>query len=188
MNVRRYKPIRLINEGNDKFVRHPTNQKLSNARLDMIATYHRLPRISSAKLSLQRSFSRINQQTFDGQYKDRNKLPDILDLENNFSRCVSVPNISSELDEPEKSLYGRTGFKTTAWETFEAATDNGTDNRNTGAYNKYDFEKEDPEITDIMLGQDNCPSLGQRERELELCEIIPQQVWKRDKVIGYNPI
>ena len=170
MNVRRYKPIRLINEGNDKYVRHPTNQKLSNARLDMIATYHRLPRISSAKLSLQRSFSRINQQTFDGQYKDRNKLPDILDLENNFSRCFSVPNISSELDEPEKSLYGRTHLKTTAWETFEATMDYTTDNK------KYDFEKEDSEITDIMLGKDDYPSLVQREKELELCEIFPHQV------------
>ena len=63
-----------------------------------------------------------------------------------------------------------------------------TDKRKTGGCYIYDFEKEDPEITDIMLGQDNCPSLGQRERALELCEIIPQQVWKRDKVIGYNPI
>ena len=187
MNVTRYKPFGLEKEVHE-YVRHPTKQKLSNTRLELIATGHHLPRIPSTKFSLHTSFSTFNMQTNDGQCVNKSKLPNIFQSENNFSRCVSVPNISTELDEPEKSLYGRTHLKTTAWETFEAATDNGTDNRNTGAYNKYDFEKEDPEITDIMLGQDNCPSLGQRERELELCEIIPQQVWKRDKVIGYNPI
>ena len=64
-------------------------------------------------------------------------------------------------------------------ETFEAATD-----VETGGNYEYDYETEDPEITDIMLGKDIYPPLGQREKELELCEIIPHQIWKNNKIIS----
>ena len=169
MNVTRYKPFGLEKEVH-KYVRHPTKQKLSNTRLELIATGHHLPRIPSTKFSLHRSFSTINMQTNEGQCVNKNKLPNIFQPENNVLRCVSVPNISSDLQEQGKSLNIKTHSKTTAWETFEATMDYTTDNK------KYDFEKEDSEITDIMLGKDDYPSLVQREKELELCEIVPHQV------------
>ena len=119
-------------------------------------------------------------QTNDGQCVNKSKLPDIFQPENNFLRCVSVPNISSDLEEKEKHLY----IRTTAWETFEATMDYATDMRKTEGYYIYDFEKEDLEITDIMSGKDGYPSLGQREKEQELCEIVPHQVWKRITIVG----
>ena len=154
MNVRRYnKPIGLEKEVHE-YVRHPTKQKLSNTRLELIVTGHHLPRIPSTIFSLHRSFSTINMQTNDSQCVNKNKLKNIFELENNFIRCVSVPNISSDLEEQDKCLYIRTHFKTTDWETFDATTDY----RKTGGYSIFDFEKEDSEITDIMLGKDDYPS------------------------------
>ena len=123
-------------------------------------------------------------QTNEGQCVNKNKLPNIFQPENNVLRCVSVPNISSDLEEEGKSLNNRTHSKTTARETFDATMDYTTGNRKTGGYYKYVFEKEDPEITDIMLRKDDYPSLGQREKELELCEIVPHQVWKRNTIIS----
>ena len=179
MNVRKYKPIGLEKDRH-RYVRNPTKQKRSNTRLELIATGHRLPRIPSTKFSLNRSFSTSNMQTNDGQCLNKNKLPDIFQSENYVSRCVSVPNISSDLEKHEKHLY----IRTTSWETFEAPMDYATDMRKTEGYHINDFEKEDLEITDIMLGKDGYPSLGQREKEQELCEIVPHQVWKRNTIIG----
>ena len=82
MNVRRYKPIGLEKEVHE-YVRHPTKQKLSNTRLELIATGHHLPRIPSTKFSLHTSCSTINMQTNDGQCVNKSKPPNIFQPYNN---------------------------------------------------------------------------------------------------------
>ena len=48
-----------------------------------------------------------------------------------------------------------------------------------------DLDEEDAEVVRILTQKEEYPSLGQRERDLELYETAPQQVWKSSKIFTH---
>ena len=81
-------------------------------------------------------------------------------------RSFSVPDISAKLDSNSITRHSKYGD---IIEDYKEVI-------------SLQSEEEDEEIKKIMACKDEYPSLGQKERELELYETVPTQLWKRKSI------
>ena len=181
VQVRTYMPIGLER----KMQRRISNHKLSNRRLDLVASDHRLPRIVLDKTKWQRSNSTVNLETRDAHYHyKKTKMSNwtkscIPSSENGLFRSFSVPDILSELESEEQLSQEDNGnVKTLCKEIHNCVTDK----KKSSGHILFNFDEEDPEIECLMSGREENQSLGQTERELGLYEIAPSQIWKKNKI------
>ena len=142
---------------------HKYQKKLSSTRLDMIASDHRLPRIAISWGIRGRSQSRTRFGS------NGNLIPD--SVSSGLFRSLSVPDISS-IPTEQFQYWSNRKF--------------GYMQEDKANYLKTKTEMEcgdqQQKLDDVMKWKEEFPSLVEKDREMELCEIVPHQLLVNNKM------
>lgn len=147
--------VRSYNQSGYKY-----KQKLSSTRLDMIATDHRLPRIGIPGGVRDRSQSRTH-------FGSNGNL--ILDsVSSGLFRSLSVPDIFSIQHQSRSNR--KFGYMQKDKANYLKTT------------TEMKCGDQQQRLNDVMKWKEEFPSFVEKDREMELCEIVPHQLQMKNKM------